>query len=362
MASTVNLGYCLWQDGSTFNGVLGRNLDVSAQTATGGVATSLITLGGVLGSVGAMQVVPTSGMTIRVNAGFCIVPNSTANTQGAYRVGTMVSNNLTVATADPTNPRIDLVCVTVSDPGTSAGFSELQIIAGTPAGSPVAPSLPANSIALANVAVAANASSISSGNITDKRQITSLGGGQQVWPTVASSGPGFNGLINYDTANDRFFHNNSAVSGVGEPMKTLPWSPVKATNGANVSLSTSRTTIKTVNFTADGVTDVKLTFCFPGIFQTTMGLCLISFGFYIDSTNVQSYLVPTRTDASFAGVAYGGQTLEYTTSSNTADTPTAGSHAFNLGVLYTSYASGTAPNLYGAGGNIWYIRAEPVNQ
>jgi hypothetical protein len=45
----------------------------------------------------------------------------------------------------------------------------LQVVAGTPAGSPVAPSLPANSISLATVAVAAGALSINSGNITDTR-------------------------------------------------------------------------------------------------------------------------------------------------------------------------------------------------
>ena len=40
---------------------------------------------------------------------------------------------------------------------------------GTPAGSPSPPSAPANSFTLAQVAVAANATSITSGNITDQR-------------------------------------------------------------------------------------------------------------------------------------------------------------------------------------------------
>jgi hypothetical protein len=45
----------------------------------------------------------------------------------------------------------------------------LQVIAGTPAGSPVAPSLPANSISLATIAVGAAVTQINSGNITDTR-------------------------------------------------------------------------------------------------------------------------------------------------------------------------------------------------
>ena len=45
----------------------------------------------------------------------------------------------------------------------------MQVIAGTPAGSPVAPALPANSISLATVAVGAAVTQINSGNITDTR-------------------------------------------------------------------------------------------------------------------------------------------------------------------------------------------------
>jgi hypothetical protein len=44
-----------------------------------------------------------------------------------------------------------------------------QVIAGTPAATPVAPTTPTNSIALAQIAVAANATVISSANITDVR-------------------------------------------------------------------------------------------------------------------------------------------------------------------------------------------------
>jgi hypothetical protein len=45
----------------------------------------------------------------------------------------------------------------------------LQVVAGTPAGSPVAPATPANSISLATVAVAAGATALTTANITDTR-------------------------------------------------------------------------------------------------------------------------------------------------------------------------------------------------
>jgi hypothetical protein len=45
----------------------------------------------------------------------------------------------------------------------------LQVIAGTPAATPVVPATPANSIALASVYVAAGATAINTGNITDLR-------------------------------------------------------------------------------------------------------------------------------------------------------------------------------------------------
>jgi hypothetical protein len=91
-------------------------------------------------------------------------------------MGTYVGYNdatvvLSVTTADPTNPRIDRVCLTVNDAYYTGAINNavLQVVAGTPAGSPVAPALPANSISLATVAVGAGATSITTANITDTR-------------------------------------------------------------------------------------------------------------------------------------------------------------------------------------------------
>lgn len=362
MASSVQLGYALWQDGMTFNGQLGRNLEVAAGYATGGTATSLTVQSGCISSVGSMKVAPVSGLTIQVYAGFCVVANSTSNLQGAYVMGSMVANQLTVATADPTNPRIDLVCATVYDPGTSSGYSEVQIITGTPASSPTVPSLPANSLALAQVSVPANTTTISTGLLSDVRTYTGPAGGATPWSNVGASGPGFNGLIAYDAANDRFFHNNS-VAGAGARMKTKPFAPVHITQGTSITLSTgSPVSIKSANFTCDGATDIKITFSYTGLYQSTPGIASIGWGFYLDSASqaMQSYIVATRDDVA-GGTDSGGSTFVYYTSSNTGDTPSAGTHTLSLKASYSGSGSAPVIDANVSTNHIMYLRVEPVD-
>jgi hypothetical protein len=74
----------------------------------------------------------------------------------------------TITAADPTNPRIDIVVLQVNDSQYSGATNdaEINVIPGAPAASPTAPTAPANSLVLAQVAVAANATSITNANIT----------------------------------------------------------------------------------------------------------------------------------------------------------------------------------------------------
>jgi hypothetical protein len=112
-----------------------------------------------------------AGMSVRVAAGWAAIIGTTQANMGAYVAYNDAQTTLTVTTANPTNPRIDLVCVTVRDAYYSGAFNDVifQVIAGTPAGSPVAPTLPANSISLATLAVGAGVTSITTANITDTR-------------------------------------------------------------------------------------------------------------------------------------------------------------------------------------------------
>lgn len=112
-----------------------------------------------------------AGMSVRVASGWAAIVGTTTTNMGVYTIFNDAQDTLTITTADPTNPRIDLVCATVRDAFYSGANNDVifQVIAGTPAGSPVAPSLPANSISLATVAVGAAVTQINTANITDTR-------------------------------------------------------------------------------------------------------------------------------------------------------------------------------------------------
>jgi hypothetical protein len=112
-----------------------------------------------------------AAMTVSVAAGWAAILGTYQSNMGAYVAYNDAAATATITTADPTNPRIDLVCITVSDAAYTGALNTvaINVVAGTPAGSPVVPSTPTNSIALARVAVAAAATTITSGNITDVR-------------------------------------------------------------------------------------------------------------------------------------------------------------------------------------------------
>lgn len=112
-----------------------------------------------------------AGMSVRVASGWAAIVGTTQSNMGVYTVYNDALTTLTITTADPSNPRIDRVVATVQDAYYSGAFNDVifQVVAGTPAGSPVAPATPANSISLATVAVGAAVTQINTGDITDTR-------------------------------------------------------------------------------------------------------------------------------------------------------------------------------------------------
>ena len=92
-----------------------------------------------------------------------ITTNNVHGDSVAYSISAVAQDSIAIAAADPTNPRIDLVY------WDSSGV--VRVATGTPAGSPAVPSTPTNCLSLANIAVAAAASSIVTGNITDTRAL-----------------------------------------------------------------------------------------------------------------------------------------------------------------------------------------------
>ena len=136
----------------------------------------LTTTGSLWGTSGIVRsadlaVTASSGMNLSVAAGWAAILGTYQTNMGTYMAYNDAAATATITTADATNPRIDLVCITVNDAAYSGSLNSvaINVVKGTAAGSPSVPSTPTNSIALAQVAVAAGATTISSGNITDVR-------------------------------------------------------------------------------------------------------------------------------------------------------------------------------------------------
>jgi hypothetical protein len=355
----VSLGPALWMDGPTYSGEAVRQLDVASGWFTQGTSDALSVRSGVINnSVGSLQVLASSGMVIKVAAGFAIIASSTSNIEAGYKIGSMTSTSLTVTTADASNPRIDLVVIYVTDNGDDTSSGYIDIIEGTAAASPVPPSAPANSLPLGTVAVAANATSISTSNITDQRVYTTAAGGVVPWPTMTSIPAGHEGLIAYDVTNGRFFHNDSSGA---DQLKVLPWAPVMSVRLTDGAIPSTMTTWESCAITTDGKTDIAVTFHWNGVYQkTTAGFSLIQFETYLDSTLLDQVSVCTVSDGP-VGYAYNGGTTRYVTSSATGDTPSAGSHTvyFKMGYA-TAQSSGSQPWIFADTGAPSYLRVEPV--
>lgn len=118
----------------------------------------------------------TPAMSVSIAAGWGIIVGDYTTNMGAYSFYNDAATTATITTADPTNPRIDRICVTVSDSAYTGTTNTIafNVVAGTPAGSPVAPATPTNSISLATVAVAAGVTTILNANITDTRVRTKI--------------------------------------------------------------------------------------------------------------------------------------------------------------------------------------------
>jgi hypothetical protein len=110
-------------------------------------------------------------MNVFVAAGWAVVVGDIQPQMGAYVFYNDDPVLLTITTANATNPRWDLIVATVNDSYYTGSTDNVvyQVIAGTPASSPVVPTTPQNSIALAKVYVGAAVLAINPADITDLR-------------------------------------------------------------------------------------------------------------------------------------------------------------------------------------------------
>lgn len=120
-----------------------------------------------------------SGMQVKVKSGMGTI-------RGHYYEST-AEQTLAIESADPSNPRIDIVALEVDWQNNTMG---LVVIKGTAGATPAAPALTQSTakwqIPLAYIAVGTGVSTIASGNVTDKRVRV----GVKLWPANFIIGSG----------------------------------------------------------------------------------------------------------------------------------------------------------------------------
>jgi hypothetical protein len=168
--------------GNTHTAAQLRMYLASLQAGMSSGATSLRARGGVHPGLGQELVVTQAGspaMSVLVEAGAASIPGTLSSTQGNYFAVNDAQVTLSVTAAHATLPRIDIVVINVRDTQYSGASNDcvLQVVAGTPASSPVVPTSPDNAITIAQIAVGAAVSSIVNANITDTRFYVAAVGG-----------------------------------------------------------------------------------------------------------------------------------------------------------------------------------------
>jgi hypothetical protein len=283
--------------------------------AAGG--TGLQARGGVrLTPVGTnLQVTAGSGLSVNVAIGQCWIPSASGDDGGPYELCLDTGGSLTVAAANPSLPRIDLVVAQVNDVGTSSSTYNVNIITGTAASSPSAPATPAGALALAQVNVAAGATGVT---VTDERQWTvALGGILPVANAAAYPASSNSSDYVHNIATQRL------VRGNGQAPRTAAFAPQIASGNTGIATSSSWSSGATVSVTCDGDTPVKAdlsigVFGFTGSVGNGFNLGLLRDGSPLDEWT----LIVAQTSSG----QLDGRAVWF------ADTPSAGTHTYAIAV------------------------------
>jgi hypothetical protein len=322
VASSVSCGTPLWVDFVADDAVSPmRIFEIGTRVYDAGSAAAVQIPSGVFPGGGAMAVTAPSGMQVAVSAGYCCLGQSSSN--GGYVTGLTSSAILTLQPSNPALARIDNVIVAVYDNGDSSSFSDVEVTTGVPGTSPAAPAVPANAVLLAQVFVAAGASSITTANITDERAYVVAPGGvlpiasEAAAPAVPAS------QLMYNVATGQLVQ-GTGTAGSTTPVAALKWAPQMSVVASTVTDTSAKgvlTTITTVTIATDGSTDLEVYYKWPGWLVSTAPL-LVTPQVLIDGT------VLDQTDAYpvSATVPTGGGSVKAFTSAGQGNTPTAGTH------------------------------------
>lgn len=314
---------------------------------------------GVLPGAGSLQVGTGSGLQVTLATGYCAIASAAGNTFGGYSMGLTQAGTLNLAVADVTNPRIDLVYAVVVDNGNSTSYGAFTVLTGTPASSPAAPVPVAGTtyLALAQVTVPANATSLTGGNIADVRQYTVAVGGVMPVPSISQAPAGYPGSLVFDRNTNILWHNPPAGP---KPVQTLPFPPVMAIVTSQVGSITTSVTVATVTFTTPGSIDIKAIFDWPGIVGNlnsgTEVRAVLTLN--LDGTQIaQKYLSSQAGDS----IKRAGGTWESWTSGAQSTTPAAGTHTVTVTMLPV-YDGTHDVYIWAASNAPITLRVEPVNQ
>lgn len=161
-----------WLQGSSHPAENDRLTNQSWWSTTGVINTSDLAV--------TAQTVP--NLTVNVASGWAAIVGNFTSNMGVYTCYNDATTILTISTPSPTLARIDIIVITINDSYYTGASNSVafQVIAGTPAASPVAPAVPTNSLLLAQIAVAAGATTITNANITDRR-VRALSPAQTAW-------------------------------------------------------------------------------------------------------------------------------------------------------------------------------------
>lgn len=151
MANSVSALAPAWMDGVAVNGAQMRQEILGGLYAQAGIVEGL-----------AAAALPTPAMQVRLPSGLAVVDDGQS---GFYPLANSAQVDLDIAASSATQARIDSVIAQVIDNGDATSTAVYRVVTGTPAGSPVAPSLPpadapgAFCLRVANVFVQINAES-----------------------------------------------------------------------------------------------------------------------------------------------------------------------------------------------------------
>lgn len=145
-----------------------------------------------------------NAMTVDVAVGSCVVTGDDQANQGKYLVKSEAIETVNIGAAPGSGSRHDLVVVQVRDPNATGPAGDdviIDVIAGTPSGSPVDPSLPDSALPLARVRVPSGTGSITNALIDDLRDNSKLVAIQNIQDldNVSISGLANGNLLRYNS-------------------------------------------------------------------------------------------------------------------------------------------------------------------